>query len=155
MILKILDSTRNNISQLHTQLGTFQSLPVPSVKPVSVGSFPRHILSPSAEEFVPRSAPVVQDRSAGNYNDPVADNLLPSSIESDDNDELASEVISSQDEVLLQHFLSSDQSSSIPPNCSCHSLPIGSCPEIIQEFFKTVQSLRDLPNLPANMDSGF
>ena len=56
-------------------------------------------------------------------------------------------------EVLLQHFLSSDQSSDSPSKCSCHSLPLGSCPEVIQEFFNTVQSLHSLPGHPANMDS--
>ena len=53
----------------------------------------------------------------------------------------------------MQHFLESDQDSAVPLPCSCHSRPIGSCPDVIQDFFQTVIALRNVPGAPANMDS--
>ena len=56
------------------------------------------------------------------------------------------------DAALLQHFLSSDQSSKLPDRCSCHEMLRGSCPANIKEHFKIIKALRNVPNVPANMD---
>ena len=42
---------------------------------------------------------------------------------------------------------------SCPPNpCTCHDLPIGSCPENISQLFTTIKKLWGVPGVPANMD---
>ena len=57
------------------------------------------------------------------------------------------------DEFLLQHFLSSDNLAPPPAPCTCHGLPLGSCPKNINDYINVITKLRDIPGQPANMDS--
>lgn len=56
---------------------------------------------------------------------------------------------------LLDHFLEDEptQTSSLPAPCSCHSLPRGSCPTIIQGTVAQINVVSAIPGCPANMDS--
>ena len=57
------------------------------------------------------------------------------------------------DDILLERFLSSDVVAAPPPPCSCHNLPVGSCPAVKLDYVQTSLRLQNLPGSPANMDS--
>ena len=70
----------------------------------------------------------------------------------DSSDALLSKSLEIEDE-LWEHFLnSSDASPSKPGPCSCHNLPIGSCPSTIRSTVELISSVRLYPDLTPNMD---
>ena len=122
----------------HTPIGTHSTPHTAYLENSLRSSKVQQLLSASAPIFVPHHALAPQDQVSGDYPDPDPDNsvLFDSAF----------------DDPLLQHFLASDQESSIPDPCSCHNLPLGSCKNVIEQFVHMVQDIRDVPGIPANMD---
>ena len=98
----------------------------------------------SLDNDSPNSVPTTSSRSPADFPAPPASPVPPHDDEAED---------LQLDSLLLEKFLAADQSAPAPPPCSCHDLPIGSCPEIKNDYVNTISRLKSVPGSPANMDS--
>lgn len=123
---------------------------------------PQHASQPSLNPHLPQHpqlfaySPPPSSPSPHTINssfNPLAVTFVPNHLTTESTPDLGSDCLDIPYE-FWDHFLDSEPApvSSRPPPCTCHNLPIGSCPENIKEVIERVACTTSVPGCPANMD---